>query len=472
MLENIDTKPRVLIVDDAAENIHAIIAILQDKYALVAATGGEKALELAAQSPQPELILLDIKMPGMDGYEVLTKLKGDHATADIPVIFVTSMSEFEDEGKGLKLGAADYITKPINPDLLKTRMMAQLELLRYRRRPAPAALTDERVSLDNLTILVVDDVPDNVHELISALSTDYRITVATNGQDAIDIVSGNNPPDLILLDIVMPDMDGYETCRRIKATEHGSRIPVIFVSVIDKPLDKVKGFNLGAADYIAKPFDIDETRARIRTHLQLSQLQVYFEQQVTQRTADLQDATTQLQATLDAIPDLLFEVDLSGRYFAVHAPHQELLLAPKKELLGKKISDVMPADAARVCMEALHEANETGWSNGQQFMLPLDKGRCWFELSVARKQTSVAADAHFIVLSRDITDRKQAEAELDTYRQHLEISVRERTAELHKKNLELERFNRLFVDRELKMVELKQRIKELENIKTTGGERS
>ena len=419
MTESISDKPTVLIVDDMTENIHAMMNILRDKYAIVAATNGENALELAAQTPQTDLILLDIKMPGMDGYEVLRRLKADSATAEIPVIFVTALSESADEARGLQMGAADYITKPVNPDLLKVRVMAQLELQRYRGRSVSSGRGDEGQQQAKFTILVVDDMPENVHELIGALTDQYYIMVANNGHQAIELVQGATPPDLILLDIMMPEMDGYEVCRRIKATGTGNRIPIIFLSVIDAPVEKVRGFSLGAADYIAKPFDIDEVRARIHTHLELNQLRLALEQQVAQRTATLLETTNQLQATLDAIPDLMLEMDLEGRYLDVHTPRQELLIAPKEHLIGKLISETLPPNAVEICMSALHEANETGWSNGKQFELPLSQGSCWFELSVAKKNTATAPDARFIVLSRDITKRRQTEEEMAKLKAHL-----------------------------------------------------
>ncbi len=132
---------------------------------------------------------------------------------------------------------------------------------------------------------MVDDVPDNIHELLESLKDDYRILVACNGPKAIELVEGQTPPDLVLLDIMMPVMDGYETCRRIKALPAGNRIPVIFLTVVDATEEKVKGFEVGAADYITKPFDIDEVRARVRTHLELARLRHRLETQVAQRTA-------------------------------------------------------------------------------------------------------------------------------------------------------------------------------------------
>lgn len=288
MADFTNNKPCILIVDDVNENLHALLNVLRDEYAILAATNGEKALELANRVPGPDLVLLDIKMPGMDGYEVLRRLKTDTATADIPVIFVTALSESADEATGLKLGAADYIAKPINPELLKQRIRTQLELRHYRRKPLVSLNEKMLIREQRPALLLVDDIPENIHELAEALKDEYRIMVANNGRKAIDIVLGPKPPDLILLDILMPEMDGYEVCRRIKATSIGTRIPVMFVSVVDSTVEKVRGFSIGGADYITKPFDIDEVRARVRTHLELSRLNQYFEQLIELRNAELQ----------------------------------------------------------------------------------------------------------------------------------------------------------------------------------------
>lgn len=119
-----------------------------------------------------------------------------------------------------------------------------------------------------------------------------------------------------------------------------------------------------------------------------------------------------LKATLDAIPDLLFDVDLNGRYYEAHSPQQELLAAPREELIGRTVAEVLPADAAELVMAALREAYQTGRSHGKQFELKVPQGSLWFELSVARKSGSNDPVPRFIVLSRDITQRKLAEADL------------------------------------------------------------
>lgn len=314
---NQTARHRILIIDDVNENLHTLMAILRDDYAIVAANSGEKALALAQRKPQPDLILLDIKMPGMDGYSVLARLKANPDTADIPVIFVTALAEAADEARGLTLGVADYITKPVNPDLLHLRVRIQLELQRHRRHPVTFDVAQHANPENLASLLVVDDVPENIHELLEALKDDYRIMVANSGVKAIELVQGPTPPDLVLLDIMMPGMDGYEVCRRLKATPAGNRIPVIFVTVVDAAQQKVKGFNLGGADYITKPFDIDEVRARIRTHLELARLRHFLEQLVAQRTALLDKSEEKYRILADYSPNWEYWMAPDGSYLYV-----------------------------------------------------------------------------------------------------------------------------------------------------------
>ncbi|WPC66186.1 EAL domain-containing protein [Rhodoferax ferrireducens] len=126
----------------------------------------------------------------------------------------------------------------------------------------------------------------------------------------------------------------------------------------------------------------------------------------------VQRSQNQLQATFDAIPDPLFVLGLDGRYYDCRSSRADLLAAPAEDLIGKTVSDVLPPEAASICLSALREANEKGTSTGKQFELQLAHGRAWFELSVARKSVGQGQEPRFIVLSRDITERKQAEEAL------------------------------------------------------------
>jgi diguanylate cyclase (GGDEF)-like protein len=382
-----DERSRLLIVGDMHENLHALMNILRDDYAISAAPSGEKALELARRRPQPDLILLDIKMPDMDGYSVLAALKIDASTADIPVIFVTALAEAADEARGLALGVADYITKPVNPDLLKTRVRNQLELKRYRKHPVQFDIAAHVDPARPSSLLVVDDTPENIHGLLEALKDEYRIMVARNGAQALNIVQGEVPPDLVLLDILMPEMDGYEVCRQIKSTPLGERIPVLFVTVVDATEEKVKGFELGAADYITKPFDIDEVRARIRTHLELARLRRFLEEMAAQRGAMLQLSEEKYRILahrdpLTRLPNRVLFAELLAHAIlqAEHSQSEFALLfldlddfKTINESLGHSIGDRLLIEASKRLQALLPDSDAVARIGGAEFIIILDQ---------------------------------------------------------------------------------------------------
>jgi len=124
--------PVILIIDDAAENLHVLYELLRPHYRVLAANSGEGGLRVAHSEPTPDLILLDVMMPGMDGYAVLAKLREASATCDIPVVFLTALADAGDEERGLQQGAADYITKPISPLVVLARVRTQLEAKQAR----------------------------------------------------------------------------------------------------------------------------------------------------------------------------------------------------------------------------------------------------------------------------------------------------------------------------------------------------
>jgi signal transduction histidine kinase len=144
-------------------------------------------------------------------------------------------------------------------------------------------------------ILVVDDNPTNISVISQALrSVGWRVRVATDGEDALS-KAAFSPPHLILLDVQMPGMDGFEVCRQLKADTATAEIPVIFMTALSDTVSKVKGLSLGAVDYITKPFEQAEAIARIRLHLQLHDLTQTLEQQVQERTQQLTQALEELQ---------------------------------------------------------------------------------------------------------------------------------------------------------------------------------
>ncbi len=157
------------------------------------------------------------------------------------------------------------------------------------------------------SVLVVDDVPENLDVLVDELeNAGLNISIALNGEEAIEITK-NLIPDLILLDIIMPGIDGFETCRRLKQQLALKDVPVIFITALAEKVDKVKGFSMGGVDYITKPFQSEEVLMRVKTHITLHRQQQQLAQQNEQlkqeisRREEAEDALQTASAQLSAI---------------------------------------------------------------------------------------------------------------------------------------------------------------------------
>jgi PAS domain S-box-containing protein len=423
-------RPGILIVDDVPENLHSLMSSLRNDYAITAATSGERALELARREPRPDLILLDIRMPGMDGYAVLDQLKASPETSDIPVIFVSALSEAADEARGIILGAADYITKPINPELLRLRVRNQLELRHYQR--SRSELVPNGHASAKPTLLLVDDVPDSLHILMEALKDEYQIQVANSGAKALEMLAKGRCPDLILLDILMPEMDGYEVCQRIKAMPTCGQVPVIFVTVMDYTEDKLKGFAVGAADYVTKPFDIDEVRARVQTHLELSRLRGLLEHMVEQRTAMLEQSEQKYRVLADYSPNWEYWQAPDDQYLYVSPACTGISgYAPDDFFLDNTLMEkiLLPEDLEH--WQA--ELNETALAKGvpAAFRIRTRNGDIrWIEHVARPVFDNTGQPLGRRGSYRDITEIRRLGEELERHRDHLEELVAERTAEL------------------------------------------
>ncbi len=148
-------------------------------------------------------------------------------------------------------------------------------------------------------ILIVDDTPDNVHVLLNCLASEFAITVATSGEQALQMAGSESDLDMILLDVMMPGLDGYEVCRLLKSGPATCHIPVIFVTAMADAKDEQRGLELGAVDYIYKPYNQTLVKARVQNHLELKRYRDYLEDLVQQRTEALDQANHQLQAELE-----------------------------------------------------------------------------------------------------------------------------------------------------------------------------
>jgi putative two-component system response regulator len=213
--------------------------------------------------------------------------------------------------------------------------------------------------LANRRILLVDDTKANIDILVQTLKEEYKLGVALNGPKAIEYTR-NNRLDLILLDILMPEMDGFEVCQRLKESPITQSVPIIFITAIDDPQHKRKGLEIGAVDYITKPFDISEVRARVKTHLslkitqeELSKRNLILEEKIRERTRELKE--TQVE--------IIKRLSLASKYRDNGTGQNVSRISAMAELLGRA-SGLSPAEAETLALSSmLHDAGKIGISD-------------------------------------------------------------------------------------------------------------
>ncbi len=195
-------------------------------------------------------------------------------------------------------------------------------------------MTNHSVNASRPLVLIVDDNATNIDLLVNSLNAEYRLGIAKSGPKALEYAAKYRP-DLVLLDIMMPEMDGYEVCTRLKADSATAAIPVIFITAMSDTVNKTRGFELGAVDYITKPFHAAEVNARIRTHLSIAEMRVQLasqnellEQQVAQKTAEIRNM-------LDAsIHTMAMMVEIRDPYTAGHQQRVAQLACAIAQAMG------------------------------------------------------------------------------------------------------------------------------------------
>lgn len=272
----------ILVVDDSPDTLRLLARLLSDAgYSVRTAPSGEHALWTATQRP-PDLILLDVRMPGMNGFDVCRCLKQQAAIATVPVIFISAASDPDDRIAGFEAGGVDFISKPLVESEMLARVKTHItmalaagEMLRRRKDAAPRLPASREAAASGVPakkeILVVEDTPMSLRLLVTILSdAGYSVREAPNGELALWTAT-KRPPDLVLLDIRMPGMNGFDVCRCLKLDPATASVPVIFLSALSAPEDKSEGFAVGAVDFITKPFSDKEVLARVKTHLRLAE---------------------------------------------------------------------------------------------------------------------------------------------------------------------------------------------------------
>ncbi|MBT3701493.1 MAG: PleD family two-component system response regulator [Alphaproteobacteria bacterium] len=275
---------RVLVVDDILPNVKVLEAKLSAEYFEVAtAMNGRDALASMAEDP-PDIVLLDVMMPEMDGVEVCRIVKADPKLSHIPIVMVTALSEPGDRVRGLEAGADDFLTKPVNDvalfarvrSLVRLKMMMDEFRLREQTSSEMGVLGEEGAVLNldttGANILVIDDSIADGRVITSTLEVDNQVTVVSEPEKALDVARYGNF-DLIIVSLLLRSSDGLRLCSNLR-TMDDTRQASILVLIEDNQIDQlVKALDIGANDYLMKPIDRNELLARALTQIRRKRYQ-------------------------------------------------------------------------------------------------------------------------------------------------------------------------------------------------------
>lgn len=269
---------RVLVVDDIHLNLKLLQARLSAEYfEVVMASNGQEALDICARS-QCDIVLLDVMMPGIDGFEVAHRLKSNPATHHIPIIMVTALDQPSDRVKGLEAGADDFLTKPIDDIALiaRVRSLTRLKMATDEMRmrvatlrqigvpdPAEDAINDEGL---NGRILVVEDHAPTADRIAAALARQHTVGISADPQDAL-FRAAEGKFDLMIVSLDLQNYDALRLIGQIRSLERTRYLPILLVTVEQQKARLLRALDLGANDYLLRDADKNEIVARVKTQV-------------------------------------------------------------------------------------------------------------------------------------------------------------------------------------------------------------
>lgn len=409
------TEPTLLIVDDEPRNVKLLGAMLvTEHYHLLEAHSGEDALKMARKH-LPDVILLDVMMPGMDGFEVTRQLKADPVTHDIPVILVTALEGVENRVKGLDAGADEFLSKPVRREELKARVHAMSRLARMhgelRIRNAVARNLSEdydgKLEPGHTVLLIEDDRP--LTELMrGALQrAGFEVLQVDGMAEALSLLS-HILPNLIIIDILLPDGDGARLLDKLKTDPDYQDIPALVVTAVTDMKKRIDCYEYGADDYLIKPVDSAELVARTRAALRRADTQNRLKRNYVRVKADsLTDALTGAHSRRYLDADLTHRLSLLARN-----PSHQMSIAMLdidhfkhiNDQHGHLTGDQVLQGIVDLIWQGLRASDYVARFGGEEFCLVLpDTDAAEAVLVVERMRASIEATRFAALADRSVT---------------------------------------------------------------------
>jgi CheY-like chemotaxis protein len=466
------TKGTVLIIEDNILNLDMACELLEmDGFSTLRAEDSFDGIRLARKN-HPDLILMDLHLPFQDGFVTTKTLKMDPDLKDIPIVAFTALAMREDQEKAINHGCSGIISKPIDVNSFAKTIEGFLqqsheypETVIFSNNTPQAELEEgsseshkakkqtssedterfnssarfistretarpEEISAGDImthTVMVVDDNAMNVELLKDTLeSMGQNVIPAYSGQTAIKYIhQADEQPDLILLDIMMPDMDGYEVLNTLKKNPKTAEIPVIFISALNKTQDMVRGFKEGTYDYITKPFKIEEVKARILASLRIKDLQ-----DILRRERD--KLSTIFRFSADGIALLGRDMEVLsanprfGHWFSLHLSAEGLPENPINffELLGCQCAENYPCplhseEPLILCLgdEMMENTNKQNQQKLVENAIITDKNgeKRFLNIHCGRVKGYGQKLGGYVVVLRDVTEEKSIQKSKETF---------------------------------------------------------
>jgi two-component system cell cycle response regulator len=269
---------RVLVVDDVIGNVKLMEARLTAEYFdVVTAMSGAEALAICERA-QCDIVLLDVMMPEMDGFEVCRRLKTNPRTHHIPVIMVTALDQPSDRVRGLEAGADDFLTKPVSDIALIARVRSLVRLKMMTDELRMRAMTSKEIGLTdpvtqelagagrNGKVLIVDDRRSSYERIAQTLAAEHTVDVETNPHDALFHASDGDY-ELVMVSLDLAGFDGLRLCSQLRSLERTRSLPILIVVEAEDNVRLLRGLEIGVNDYLVRPIDRNEMSARVRTQI-------------------------------------------------------------------------------------------------------------------------------------------------------------------------------------------------------------